>query len=106
MFKKTLTCLFVLSFTCPVFAKTPNALCNSGQGLSFPGGDGSIGNPYLICTQAQLKRLATEPALLTQNFILGADLDFSSTFFNVIGSQSSAYQGVFDGNGYQFKCSF
>ena len=91
----------LLSFS--VLAKTPNPLCASETGSNFTHGNGTLGNPYLICNASQLASIGTNPSLLNQSFILGADLDYSSTPFVMIGAQNSPFLGTFNGKGYKLS---
>ena len=90
--------LSCLSFS--IFAKAPNPLCAGVIGPNFTSGNGTLANPYLICNQAQLAQISTNATLLSQNFLMGADLDFHALSFVMIGSASNPFQGTFNGSGY------
>ncbi|MBT3981178.1 MAG: hypothetical protein HOE90_07475 [Bacteriovoracaceae bacterium] len=62
---------------------------------AFDGGDGSIGDPYLISTRAQLNEVRSD---VTKAYKLTADIDLSCYSFAPIGP--SSFSGVFDGDGY------
>ena len=87
------------------------------ENFSFDGtGDGSSGNPYQISNICQLQNIdadditaggETYTNLLTQDYILIADIDASYTRnwdsgkgFEPIGEDANRYKGTFDGNGY------
>jgi hypothetical protein len=97
---KLLGSIFILALGLPCFAKTANPVCNGVVGSGFTSGDGSIGNPYLICNTSQFTRLSSEIPLLTKSFQLGADLDFTNTVVNIIGSVTAPFQANFNGDGY------
>ena len=98
--KKILTAFFTTIICFSGFAKTSNPLCNGVTGPSFTSGNGSPASPYLICNTAQFARLSTETPLLSSNFKLGADLSFLGVVFNIIGSDVTPFQGIFNGDGY------
>lgn len=67
----------------------------------FAFGDGSAGNPYGICTEAQLNNIGSNAVYVSQNFILQNDLDLSaytSNSFNLIATAGNSFTGVFNGN--------
>jgi hypothetical protein len=81
--------LCVLSLTWPVQAK-------------YGGGSGTAENPYLITTAEQMNTIGAEPNDWDKHFKLVADIDlkdFGGSSFNLIGSDSHPFKGVFDGNG-------
>lgn len=62
------------------------------------GGDGSVGNPYVILTAEDLDHIRDH---LNSNYKLGADIDLSSyTNWEPIGDYGGAFGGNFDGNDY------
>ncbi len=69
---------------------------------AFAGGDGSIGNPYIICNAKQFNRIGQE-GLLTKSFILGSDINFQQEPLIMAGSYAQPYKGTFDGKGYTLK---
>ena len=97
---KIVKCLLLLCISFSLFAKPTSPLCTGVVGPAFTTGNGSLISPYLICNIAQLNSLSSVPTRLTQNFIMGADLDYTSTPFPIIGSLSGPFQGTFDGNGH------
>lgn len=70
----------------------------------FVSGDGSKTNPYIICNELELQRVATDVSLLDKSYQLGKDLNFDiyygSNPFTIIGSELTPFTGTFDGNGY------
>ena len=82
--------LCVLFLTWPVQAK-------------YGGGNGTAEDPYLINTAEQMNTIGTEPNDFDKHFRLMADIDlkdFGGSSFNLIGSGSYPFKGVFDGNGH------
>ena len=98
--KKLLGSVLIMSLSFSCFSKTSNTLCNGVTGGTFTTGDGSSANPYLICNLTQYARLSNETALLTKNFKLGADLNFTGQIVNIIGSNVTPFQADFNGDGY------
>ncbi len=66
--------------------------CNL-NGVPFGAGDGSVGNPYLVCNNAQLLKVS-EPDYLAGNFLLVKDLNLTGAPLFAIGG----FTGTFDGN--------
>lgn len=60
----------------------------------FQGGNGSVHNPYLICTAAQLNLIGSDATLNTKSFKLGANIDLAGVAYNMIGN----FTGSFDGD--------
>ena len=80
--------LCVLSLTWPVQAE-------------YVGGSGTAKDPYLINTAEQMNTVGAEPNDWDKHFKLAADIDlkdFGGSSFNLIGSDSHPFKGVFDGN--------
>ena len=76
--------------TCPVRAQ-------------YGGGSGTVEDPYLINTAEQMNAIGAEPNDWDKHFRLMADIDlkdFGGSSFNLIGSASHPFKGVFDGNGH------
>jgi hypothetical protein len=66
----------------------------------FAGGDGSSGNPYLICSETQLKNVDQQPS---SHFLLMKNLNLSpwNETKQISNSDSeTAFSGTFDGNGH------
>jgi len=100
MMTRTAQCVLLVSLSFSVFAKAPNPLCSGDVVSDFLTGDGSKTNPYLVCTNLQLQRLAQELPLLEKHYRLGTDLDYQNFPFRIIGSATTPFTGTFDGNGY------
>lgn len=67
----------------------------------FAFGDGTSGNPYGICTAAQLNNIGNNASYISSYFRLEKNLDLSSysgNSFNLIATQATPFTGVFDGN--------
>jgi hypothetical protein len=82
--------LFVLFLTCPVRAQ-------------YGGGSGTAEDPYLIDTAEQMNAIGIEPNDWDKHFKLVVDIDlkdFGGSSFNLVGSYSYPFKGVFDGNGH------
>ena len=97
--------LGVTSAVSPMYIRAPtiNYTCSAGISDFVHGGDGSVGNPYVIATDLELFAVHT---YLTCNYILEADLDIQNGFvypqgraFPPIGGPNG-FQGTFDGNGH------
>ena len=66
--------------------------CNL-NGTPFGAGSGTVGDPYLVCTNAQLLKVS-DPDYLANSFILVKDLDLSGSPLIAI----AGFSGTFDGN--------
>ena len=73
----------------------------------FSGGNGSKEDPYLVNTPEQLNRIGVVDCLLGMYYKQIADIDLSKydgkngrPTFNLIGSYSKPFYGLYDGNGY------
>jgi hypothetical protein len=69
----------------------------------YGGGTGESNDPYLIYTAEQMNTIGAEPNEWGKHFKLMADIDlkdFGGSSFNLIGSYSQPFKGVFDGNGH------
>jgi hypothetical protein len=67
----------------------------------FVAGSGRQDDPYLIHTAEQLNMIGLIPCDLDKHFSLMGDIDLSAytgTAFNTLGSESTPFTGVFDGN--------
>ena len=70
---------------------------------TYGGGNGTSEEPYQIWTAEQMNAIGTDPNDLDKHFKLMADINLSAytgSSFNIIGSDSNAFEGVFDGNGH------
>lgn len=70
--------------------------CNCTGNLTGFRGNGTILNPFQICTTMQFSSI--ELTNLNGNYILCNDLDFSNRLFIPIGSYENPFTGSFDGN--------
>ena len=62
----------------------------------FGGGDGSVSNPYLICSTAQIQNVSNA---LSSHFKLVKSLDLTGAVFSPIGSDdTTGFSGTFDGD--------
>jgi hypothetical protein len=87
----TLVILSVSTFSAPAFAGT------------YSGGSGIEADPYLISTAADMNAIGSEANDWGSHFLLVNDIDlaeFTGTEFNIIGNDTTAFTGVFDGNGH------
>lgn len=70
--------------------------------LKYDVGSGTMEDPYLICTAEQMNAIGANPNDWDKCFKLMADIDLSpytSTQFNIIGTETAPFTGTFDGNG-------
>lgn len=90
---------------------TGPCMASNPSGDSFGGGDGTIGNPYTICTVSHVEQLAS---FVTQAkyFKLEADIDLSTMTNQPImtgdpcigfGCLANAFKGDLDGNGHKLS---
>jgi len=69
----------------------------------YGGGTGEPNDPYLICDANHLQVIGVDANDWDKCFMLMADIDlsdFTGTEFNIIGSSSKPFTGVFDGAGH------
>lgn len=69
----------------------------------YAGGSGTADDPYLIYTSGQLNTIGADANDWDKHFRLMADIDvagYSGTSFNIIGDDTLAFTGVFNGNGH------
>ncbi|MHC4282070.1 MAG: GLUG motif-containing protein, partial [Planctomycetota bacterium] len=69
----------------------------------YSGGTGELDDPYLIATPNDLNTIGTEPNDWDKHFKMIADINlsgFTGTEFNIIGSSTPYFSGIFDGNGF------
>ena len=81
----------------------PGALCDADAdaGTGFNGGDGSEGDPYLICTYEQLNMIRNK---LRKHYQLANAIDASGEEdWTPIGDDSSQFTGSLDGGGYSIR---
>ncbi len=70
-------------------------------GVPFCGGTGTLDDPYQICTGEQMNNIGRLPTRWSKNYKLMADIslaDYSGSEYNIIGTDSSRFTGIFDGN--------
>jgi hypothetical protein len=75
----------------------------SGLHSKYGGGTGEPNHPYLIYTPEQLNTIGLHAEDRDSHFKLMADIDLSGLGvrdFNIIGTSTNAFGGVFDGNGH------
>jgi len=74
----------------------------SAQG-KYGGGTGEPNDPYLIATASDMNQIGAEPNDWSSHFLLVNDInlaELTGTEFNIIGNDTTAFTGVFDGNGH------
>jgi len=69
-------------------------------GFDYGGGNGSIGDPYLISDPSHLQTLSITPCHWDKHFKLVADLDLTGLSVTPIGSVANPFTGTFDGAGH------
>jgi len=67
---------------------------------TFAGGSGSVGDPYLIETEAQLNSIGHNPRLMDKHFELISDLDLNGIKYYMISNRPYVFSGTFDGAGH------
>jgi alpha-tubulin suppressor-like RCC1 family protein len=73
--------------------------CEGSPDAVFPEGDGSIGNPYIVTTSAQLEAMRLL-ACLSQHFLQHQDIEIpEGTAWDRIGTVDAPFTGSFDGGG-------
>lgn len=91
--------------TPPVTPPTPPA-CDTSVTGDFGGGDGSVSDPYRICSLSQWDHFAQTAASWSQSIKLEADLDFTGVnyaAFKMVGTVGTPFTGTFDGNSKSIK---
>ena len=97
-----------LSLVCALGVALPPARANEcpTEASGFAGGDGSAGNPYLVCNAAQLQLVGSFLAPGT-HFLQVADIDLAGIAFTPIGATSFGgaplFNGIYDGGGYEIR---
>ena len=87
----------------PIPNPSPSALCSADAdaGTGFNGGDGSEGDPYIICTYEQLAMIEDDLAVSYQ---LASTIDADSEDDWVpIGDADTPFAGSLDGGGYSIR---
>jgi len=67
---------------------------------SYSGGTGTAEDPYKISTVADWQELIAASGDWDKSFILLNDIDFGGVSVSPIGNDTTAFSGVFDGNGH------
>ena len=108
--KKMLSCLLAFALLLMV---TPIASLNVSATTEFAGGSGTRVDPYLISTKEHLNNihyhLGAYYKMIGDIVFTDADFEEGGSFYNnqsgwaPIGSSSSPFTGVLDGNGYSIK---
>ena len=94
----------------PIPDPPPSALCSADAdaGTGFNGGDGSEGDPYIICTYEQLAMMDDTTAALGKHYQLANAIDASPTLtgenWTPIGKGiTNQFTGSLDGGGYSIR---
>ncbi len=77
------------------------ALAGSTSAGTYSGGSGTESDPYRISTAEDMQAIGANPEGWDKQFLLTADIDLSaytSSQFNIVGTLSKPFTGVFDGN--------
>ncbi|MFU8804959.1 MAG: GLUG motif-containing protein, partial [Bradymonadaceae bacterium] len=87
-----------------------DALCEACdmEGAPFGGGSGTAGDPWLLCTAAQLAGVGTSADYRDGSFVLARDVDMrdlEDDAFVMIGGfhMNTRFIGAFDGNGKEVR---
>ncbi len=70
---------------------------------TYSGGAGEPNDPYLIATAEDMNEIGVDSNDWGAHFLVICDInmaDYTGTQFNIIGNDSNAFTGVFDGNGH------
>ena len=81
-------------------------LAPSRAQAKYGGGAGTQNSPYLISTPEQMNEIGLSPGDWSRHFRLTADIDMSElggSAYNIIGSATAGFSGVFDGNGHEIS---
>lgn len=82
------------------------ALCMvvpNGTAVAYSGGLGLEGDPYHIGNVGDWSLLASSPGDWSAHFIMTADIDFDGADLAPVGSPSTSFNGVFDGDGHALR---
>ena len=66
----------------------------------YAGGSGTQAEPFRISAVSDWQELMTTPADWASHFVLTADIDLNDVTIAPVGNSSTAFTGVFDGNGH------
>jgi hypothetical protein len=75
----------------------------SAYALTYSGGSGTLSNPFLISTAADVNSIGVDPNDWNKYFKLTADVNmsaYSSSQYKIIGNTTKPFTGTFDGNGH------
>lgn len=70
----------------------------------YGGGAGTQNSPYLIATAEHMNEIGLSPGDWSRQFRLTADIDMKDLGdvpYNIIGSATTGFTGIFDGNGHE-----
>jgi len=67
---------------------------------AFSGGSGTLDDPYLISTPADLSRIGHNPRLMNAHFRMTDDVNMADTTHFIIGNGLYPFAGTFDGGGH------
>jgi hypothetical protein len=87
----------------PVGGGYPVLSWQLGESLPLPafsGGCGSLDDPYLISTPADLSRIGHNPRLMNAHFKMTDDVNMADTTHFIIGNGMYPFAGTFDGGGH------
>ncbi|WP_066020437.1 MULTISPECIES: fibronectin type III domain-containing protein [Clostridium] len=88
-------------FIMPLLAAISFLVFGSNRVYAFSGtGTGTINDPYVITSKAQLQEMSSN---LSASYKLGSDIDLQSSEWTPIGTSSTKFSGVLDGNGHTIK---
>lgn len=72
----------------------------------YGGGAGTQNSPYLISTAEQMNEIGLSSGDWSRHFKLTADIDMNDlgdAAYNIIGSATAGFSGIFDGNGHEIS---
>ncbi|MCE5341694.1 MAG: hypothetical protein LLF92_11310 [Planctomycetaceae bacterium] len=78
----------------------------TGITTTFSGGTGTVRDPYLIATVADMNTFGAQSDKWNKYFQLANDINmagYTGTQFKIVGTSSVPFIGVFDGNGHTIK---
>ena len=106
-FLSVILAMAVLLLALPAWSMTANSTENSGGVMplaltaeKITKGSGTSGDPYLIETAGQLKKLADDTSLWDSRFKLTADIDLGGEEWTPIRNDTTRFTGGFDGGGH------
>ena len=66
----------------------------------FSGGDGTEHHPFILSNLDDINKLANDPELWAKGYHYRLTTDINTNYIPKIGSTSTSFEGVFDGNGH------